>query len=260
MRHDTCLVVCFYRGKRKGNQHKNFKSYIKTQKASLNKFKNNLSRIVFVISQDKMNRRKEVKEVDGITYYYRKNRNLSFGGWVDAAKKFKHDYYIFLEDDYVFCKDNFDTIMIDNYIKKNCEYMVNWKQLPQSNSWKDKNDDTNFELISTVGAVSSKYINRFIGFNARNMGKVRAMCVFLKTFNTITSLNSPNDGFIYWEFGRKEWPFSSGNGNYFFSNTHPNGFYIDPEDKKVNASDIDFAKIILSSYQFYIKHTNLFIY
>ena len=250
--YNTCLIICFYKGNRQGLQHKNFKSFMKTQKLALNKFKHNLSRIVFVISEDKRKNIKNVKEKDGITYYYRKNRNLSFGGWVDAANQFKHDYYIFSEDDYIFCKDNFDTIIIDNYIKKNCEYLVNWKKFPHS---KRKSSG---ELISTIGAISSKYINLFNGFNAKKKGKVKAMCVFFKTFNTITSLNSPNDGFIYWEFGREDW--ENGSGNYFFSNTHPSGFYIGPEDKEVNASDIDLTNVILSSYQFYIKHDNLFIY
>ena len=156
----------------------------------------------------------------------------------------------------MFCKDNFDTIIIDNYIKKNCEYMVNWKQDPKSTSW---NIEDSPELISTVGAMSSKYINMFNKFNKKKKKKVEAMVDFLKTFNTVTSLDSPNDGFIYWEYGRQDW--SDGvAANYFFSNTHPKGFCIGPEDKQVNDHDIDLTNVILCSYQFYIKHTNLFIY
>ena len=52
MTSNICLIVCFYKGLREGNQGCDFLNYINTHKLSLNNLQHNLSNIVFVISQD----------------------------------------------------------------------------------------------------------------------------------------------------------------------------------------------------------------
>jgi len=144
----VCLIVCFYEGSRDGNQEENIRNYISMHILSLHKLKHNLNQIVFVISKDNIKTPiiDTVKKGDlNITYYYRKNQNLSFGGWVDAIQTFNYDYYILCEDDYIFTKDNFDTILLDNYIKNDCEYLVNWYE-------------ANTGLTSTIGIISKNYL------------------------------------------------------------------------------------------------------
>lgn len=232
---NVCLIICFYAGTREGNQQINYKEYLSTQKKALKQFKHNLSRIVFVISQDGREE-DEVLDIDGITYFYRRNRNLSFGGWVDAAKKFDHDYYIFSEDDYIICKDNFDKIMLDQYNKKNCTYLINWHGGATG-------------LLSTIGMISSKFMYKLNNYNVENNEKYQAMVKFLLALveAEVESLDF-YDGFIYWEHRQQASFYYKG-----FDETKW-GFM----EKEVNIDDIDFAKVFVCCYQFYINNEKLF--
>ena len=243
MTSNICLIVCFYKGLREGNQGCDFLNYINTHKLSLNNLQHNLSNIVFVISQDNIVQPKiivEKNEKFNITYYYRKNNNLSFGGWVDAMKKFNHDYYILCEDDYIFTKNNFDKILLDTYIKKNCEYLVTWYE----NNNNKKIIDIRKEClgISTIGIMSKKYIHLFIDYNKNNYEKSHAMSHFLKKFNTISCVDTNNNLFPYWD--------------------HPNQRIAlwDNDDFQINISDenIDYDRILLACYQFVVKNKDKF--
>ena len=232
---NVCLIICFYAGTRDGDQQKNYKEYLSTQKKAIKQFKHNLSRIVFVISEDGR-KEDEVLDIDGITYFYRRNRNFSFGGWVDAAKKFNHDYYIFSEDDYIICKDNFDKIMLDQYNKKNCTYLINWHGGATG-------------LISTIGMISSKFMYKLNNYNVENNEKCQAMAKFLSALveAEVESLDF-YDGFIYWAHDKQASFYYKG-----FDETKW-GFM----EKEVNIDDIDFAKVFVCCYQFYINNEKLF--
>ena len=234
---NVCLIICFYAGTRDGDQQKHYKEYLSTQKKALKQFKHNLSRIVFVISQDGREE-DEVLDIDGITYFYRRNRNLSFGGWVDAAKKFDHDYYIFSEDDYIICKDNFDKIMLDQYNKKNCTYLLNWHGGLTG-------------LMSTIGMISSKFIYKLNNYNVENNGKGNAMSKFFQRLGELnngwTSLDF-YDGFIYWVHNTR--------CNFYYKGLDESKWGI--IEKEVNINDIDFSKVFVCCYQFYINNENLF--
>lgn len=232
--YDVCLIICFYNGEREYLQEEYYKEYIKLQKKNINRLKHNLKRIVFVISEDKLEK-ECISENDGITYYYRNNKNLSFGGWIDAMFKFNHDYYIFGEDDYLFTKNNFDKILVDAYNENKTEYLVNWRQF--------KNSTKSFigrELISTIGIISSNYKYKFKDYNKLIYNKNRAMGNFIKTFTTISSLNRNFDNFIYWN-GKKEILYSNGVKGYIG---------ID-----ISKDQIDMKKLFVCCYQYYVKLT-----
>ncbi len=67
---------------------------------------------------------------------YRSPSNLgwSYGSWNSAVQHYQgFDHYLFLEDDYAFVKDNFDTILIDsleNHENHEIEFMCNFCYLP----------------------------------------------------------------------------------------------------------------------------------
>jgi len=53
------------------------------------------------------------------------NKNMSYGSWSDAygAYRDKFDYYIWMEDDYIPARPNFDTILVDILEEKQCHYL-----------------------------------------------------------------------------------------------------------------------------------------
>lgn len=245
MTSNICLIVCFYKGSRDGNQECDFLNYINTHKLSLNILQHNLSKIVFVISQDNIVHPKiivEKNEKFNITYYYRKNKNLSFGGWVDAMKTFKHDYYILCEDDYIFTKNNFDKILLDTYIKNNSEYLVTWYQ---NNINKNYINYLNDRVgISTIGIMSKKYINLFINYNNYNydFNKGNIMLNFLLKFKTISCLDKNNNLFPYWcHINQKICLFDD-------------NYDIDYKNVISESENIDYDRILLACYQFVVKN------
>ena len=104
-----------------------FNEYLHTQIEALSKYKHSLSKIIFVIAQDNISESYST-ENDGITYLYRKNGWLSFGSWMEAIRIYSnYDYYILCEDDYIFMKDNYDTVLVSELEKQGVEYLVTWK-------------------------------------------------------------------------------------------------------------------------------------
>ena len=206
----VCLIVVFYAGNREGNQQQEIKNYMNSQLKMLSKVKNNLDSIYFVINTD--NLLEETIEIDEhnpkIKRYFRNNKNLSFGGWVDVMNKTDYDHYILSEDDYLFIKDDFDTILIDEYKKYNSDYHILWRGLPVENT--DNNAIQNIknngawrgpgELICTIGIISNENKNKCIdkNFNNTNMNKKMAMWNFLHSFNSISY--SRNTVFPYYGY------------------------------------------------------------
>lgn len=246
---DICLIVCFYKGDREANQQDDFNNYIYEHISSLNKLEHNLSKIIFVISQDNIKTESVITKRYGkidITYYYRKNLNLSFGGWVDVMLKFKHDYYILCEDDYIFTKNNFDKILLDTYNKYNVEYLVTWHEC--NNNKKIINYNNDRVLISTIGILSKKYIELFVNYNDNKYNKGDLMLQFLTKFKTISCLDSEYNLFPYWKcYNHKISPNEL---------RHINCIVIfDNNSKEVtNENEIDYNRILVSCYQFVVKN------
>ena len=203
-----CLIVVFYAGNRDGNQQHLYKNYMDAHLKMLSEVKNNLDSIYFVINTD--NLLEETIEIDEhnpkIKRYFRNNKNLSLGGWVDVMDKTDYDHYILCEDDYLFIKDNFDTILIDEYTKYNSEYHILWRGLYgdniDNNAIQHIKNNKGFqqELICTIGILSKKNKNKCIdkNFNNTNMNKQVSMCKFLQSFNSVSY--SRNNVFPYYNY------------------------------------------------------------
>lgn len=61
----------------------------------------------------------------------RENVGLSYGSWSHAYDLYPDfDYYILMEDDYVFCVDSFDSVMVDLINRfNNCGYLCSAYEL-----------------------------------------------------------------------------------------------------------------------------------
>jgi len=212
MKMTCCLVIVFYQGKRDGDQEKLFDKYIGTHlNLYTNIVKHNLDSIYFVINTDNLLKEKIVPDLNNpkIKYYYRNNKNLSFGGWVDVINKTNYDYYILCEDDYMFIKNDFDTILIQESKKYNADYHVLWKALSVVFEEKDGDPEARTDpdlliappgLICTIGIISkknSKLICDYNSFNSQH-SKGRAMVTFLSCFNRISYTR--NTIFPYYHF------------------------------------------------------------
>jgi hypothetical protein len=153
------------------------------------------------------------------------------------------DYYILCEDDYIFTKNNFDSILYNNYISKNCNYLV---------TWRDKNfNNLNFqgEFISTIGILSKNEISLFSDFNSLNIrNKGGLMKQFLNKFNKISQLDENNNLFPYWHFAiNKVCNFDYDINNSCYIN---NNFDIEKDSK--------YECILLACYQFVTEHKAIF--
>jgi hypothetical protein len=187
----TCLIVAFYVGNRESCSFVQAQTYMDIQLKILNKLKHNLSKIVFVISSDSASSPElQIKEENNITYISRRNHAFSFGAWFDAIKYFKdaYDYYILCEDDYVFIKDNFDSILIDEYNTKNFEYMSTYQHASGA--------------ISTIGILSkdvAKSKDYFKNVCFTNSSKSGSMSTFWRSMN-IESISKSYNAFPYWGY------------------------------------------------------------
>src|SRR6266481_6754330 len=100
--------------------------YLKLQDESLNKLVHNLSQITFVSTGGEPD---YVKYLDTLRKKYkvmdRSNVGMSYGSFNTAWQADRtFDYYIFIEDDFVFLKDNFDKAMVDIFASiPGCGYL-----------------------------------------------------------------------------------------------------------------------------------------
>ena len=184
----SCLIVTFYNGNRDGLQNKDYESYLNIHSKLYDKVSNNISKIYFVISIDNLIKDyfEESKENNKITFYYRNNKNLSFGGWVDVMNLTNYDYYFLCEDDYYFIKDDFDTILINEYNKYNTDYHVLWRTCEMCNENINYNGKFKGEGICTVGIISKNKSLILKDYNKINYNKSASMYLFLEKFNTIS--------------------------------------------------------------------------
>lgn len=110
--------------------------YLKQQMDSLSRFKHSLSQITFVSTGgDTDNYYRYLERVVGKDFevIQRPNYGMSYGSF-DAAWQADRsfDYYIFLEDDFVFVRDNFDTEMVKYFqALPDCGYLcqLSWGKI-----------------------------------------------------------------------------------------------------------------------------------
>jgi hypothetical protein len=108
-------------------------SYVERHIEQLKKIKNNITQIS-IGNPDNPSKRLEFEEyiksltnVSGVPVVVHDVPNIgrSYGQWSRMYEQYRNqfDYYIFVEDDYQPALDNFDTVLIDMYEKKNCGFL-----------------------------------------------------------------------------------------------------------------------------------------
>ena len=109
-------------------------NYLKIHIENISKYKNNLSQITIMAPIVKNNNKHinyyDIKNFElaikcPITIIECENFGCSYGQWLKSYEIFNKnfDFYIFVEDDYCPYKDNFDQILVNELIKKNCDYL-----------------------------------------------------------------------------------------------------------------------------------------
>ena len=183
------LVIAFYFGSRIGDTYRNENTvpvhdidYVKKHVYSLNNFKHNLSQITCVVAKDPEDFTDYSKSfpssvtigalVTPLRVLQRHNEGLSFGSWKHAVQMYKDsfDYYIFIEDDYIFVQDHFDRILV-NGLKSSpyCDFFVVYKGKGQcismgviaSNSLKKLNWLDNCPLKGKTDLNEVQWTNNF---------------------------------------------------------------------------------------------------
>lgn len=115
-----------YAGPRLGGDHPDYMQdrslYLRTHLDQLSKLQNNVDHVVISVN-NYMSEPQEfsdiinVAENQGIEIYRRTNIGVSYGAWSELIDIYHNDfdYFFFMEDDYLYVKDNFDKIMIDMF-------------------------------------------------------------------------------------------------------------------------------------------------
>jgi hypothetical protein len=132
-------VIATWTGpRRKGNEphRKDNLYYLKEHLRLLNKYKHELSQIT-IVAPDNPNESKEIEEFLEIGYkdllqgtpievLRRENKGHSYGSYSYAYSKFRKnfDYYILVEDDYFFPINQFDSVLVSLFKKReNCGFL-----------------------------------------------------------------------------------------------------------------------------------------
>lgn len=115
-------------------------TYIRSHIELLNKLENEVAQVTLVsplyrdILPANTTFEKALDELDGtkldngapiVVLRRDNNRNMSYGSFSAAYGEYhqKFDYYIFMEDDYIPARPNFDTILVDLLKQKQCHYL-----------------------------------------------------------------------------------------------------------------------------------------
>ncbi len=132
-------VIATWTGhRRKGNEpHRWDKAwYLKEHLRMLGKYQHSLDQITVVapyFNREPAEVTKFLEDLDGtavsgtpVVVLRRENRGHSYGSYSHVYEKYRDafDYYILVEDDCVFVKDNFDQIMVNLFLEKeNCGFL-----------------------------------------------------------------------------------------------------------------------------------------
>lgn len=129
----TNLVVVFYFGpKRRETMRERLNPLfcLESQVKFLLAHKHQLDQITFVVNGDipdgYYETIKPLEEKYNTVTMNRQNIGLSYGGFSEAVSKYieEFDFFIFLEDDWVFCHDNFDQYLFEKFKKNKNTSMV----------------------------------------------------------------------------------------------------------------------------------------
>lgn len=138
MKEKVCYVIAFYFGNRRNDvdaYQTDRLCHLKSQIATLEKYKHSLSKIIFSFNVEPEQYSylteainiipKRIQNTE-IEINIRENYGLSYGAFSDIFIKYmdKYDYYMFNEDDYVIVQDNFDDYLLNKFKSlPNCGYL-----------------------------------------------------------------------------------------------------------------------------------------
>lgn len=121
----TNLTIVFFFGERRffAGKKKDKLFFLKKQVEYLLNINHDLDQITFVINGNKPNEYDEI--ISPLKFKYnlktlvRENSGISYGGYSYSVANFINDFdfFIFSEDDWVFCHDHFDQYLIDKFNK-----------------------------------------------------------------------------------------------------------------------------------------------
>jgi len=114
--------------------------YLRKQIEHLTKYKHNLSQITFIVanSEEQEGYTRFLEDLPdkiqgaSVKLHRRENRGWSYGSYSDVYGIYRNqfEYYIFLEDDYVVCTDDFDQEMIYMMSEyKKCGYLCSGRYM-----------------------------------------------------------------------------------------------------------------------------------
>lgn len=130
MKNSTCYIINFYLGNRRKtvNEYTNVDRicFVRKQIEFLERYSHELGKIVFNFNVEPKHYN-YLSEIIRITPNFiqstpveiniRENKGMSYGAWSDIYLKYKDQfgYFIFNEDDYFFCQNNWDKYLVDKY-------------------------------------------------------------------------------------------------------------------------------------------------
>ena len=169
MSNKVCYMCCCYLGDRRSSINTyniDRLSYIKEHVKSLQEFKHNLDKIIFVfnLNPEHIELFQQTKDIipqkiqnTEVEIIVRENYGMSYAAFNEVFKKYKDnfDYYIFNEDDYFFNDHNFDTYLVNKFNSyNNIGYLAGVVSHPAYNFWINKTCAGN-----SVGITSYKILN-----------------------------------------------------------------------------------------------------
>jgi hypothetical protein len=167
----VCYVVNFYLSDRRRSEleFKNDKLYfVKKQIELLESINHSLTKIIFNFNVEVEHYHYLSKVYDmvpksiqgaNVEISIRENKGYSYGAWSDIFLKYKdkYDYYVFIEDDYMFIEPNWDSYLVNKYNSySDCGYLCMLTREPLEWCGYRKNAG------NSIGIASSKVLMRIV--------------------------------------------------------------------------------------------------
>lgn len=132
----TNYVIAAWTGPRRADPRAGF-AYLDFHLDQLSKTPHDLSQITVVLPYSENITKKDRIRLEArrrigksnLVFMFKENRGISYGSWNHAYMQYRDsfDYYFFIEDDYVYTKNNFDTVLINIFNSSaNCGYLCTY--------------------------------------------------------------------------------------------------------------------------------------
>lgn len=169
IKNNICLIINFWFGDRRRSPsiyNEDRLIYLKTQIEYLRLYQNNLKTIYFNFNIEKehynlLNEALKLvpKYINGseIITNIRENKGFSYGAWNDITLKEieNYEYFVYVEDDYVFTQDKWDDYLTNKYNQKPNTGYLSMGVRPHPTS-------PHLYLFHSIGISSSKSLKKII--------------------------------------------------------------------------------------------------